>query len=367
MQKREGQALIVVVIIIAITMAIFANSYTTQLRFHSEQETEIYQREQALYLAETGINQMIFNINSGTTYNNGDSIDGNINGIGTYTTSYYSPDNSGFGGNAYIESIGTVGSISRKVFVSVQLGGISDAFKYCLFTSTGGRDGIANDSYFTNFIYGNNYKYNNSQATVPHPDWSKYSTHWERGYYFTGANATYQPFYWHDNNKVVYIEARDTSPTTLTIDFQNRRKIKLSIATNATNIIIKNMDGSFQWRPAKKFEGYTFPLITHSGSGRIEFDFNQIENFDETLKLSGFIYTAGYIEMKYDLWGILPISSGEIDGEIIEGNPHGKLGGNDGEETTIKYTKDYYTTPPPYFILPGDVTKVLPGSFREEF
>jgi type II secretory pathway pseudopilin PulG len=172
MKNRHGQALIIVVIIIAVIMAVFANSLTTQLRYHAQEETEIYQREQALYLAEMGINQMIFNINNGTTYNDGDTITGNFSDIGNYTATYHTPDDSGFGGSSYIESAGTVGKFTRKVFVSVQSGGSTDAFKYCLFTLTGGNDGV-DDANFYNPIWKvpTEYKYNLPPGSVtPYPD-----------------------------------------------------------------------------------------------------------------------------------------------------------------------------------------------------
>ena len=372
MKQRSGQALIIVVLIIAIVMAVFANSFTTQIRFHAREETEIYQREQALYLAEIGINQMIFNINSGITYNNGDAISNNVSGIGTYTTTYHTPDNSGYGGSAYIESVGTVGSFSRKIFTSIQSGGSSsEAFKYCLYTSAGGPDGVASNK-FKNYIY-STYLYNNSQSTTPYPDMSKYSTHWQKSYYFTGSSATYQPFYWGDNNKVVYIKAMGTPPTTLYIDFQNEEGINISIATNATNVVVQNMEGSFDWEPAEEYEGHIFPLLTHSGTGTVEFDFNSLNNWDSTLTLQGFIYTAGHLYMKYSyidlgFFGIIPLSNGKINGELIEKDPQNELGGIDGQETELNYITDYYSTPPPYFIVPnGDVTKVSPGSFREEY
>jgi len=71
--------------------------------------------------------------------------------------------------------------------------------------------------------------------------------------------------------------------------------------------------------------------------------------------------------MNYDIWGI-PISKGKINGEVIERDPQGKLGGDDGTKTQLNYITDYYNDPPPYFIVPNDnVTKVFPGSFREEY
>ncbi len=374
MKKRKGQALIIVVIIIAIIIAVFANSYTTRLRYHTQEETEIYQREQALYIAGIGVNQMIFNINNGTTYNDGDSITNNVSGIGTYATTYHTPDDSGYGGSAYIESVGTVGEISRKVFVSVQLGGSSDAFKYCLYTSTGGRDGIADDSYFNNSFYGNPFLYNKSQAVTPYPDPNYYNKNYSEKYKDLskkGNNPKYKVES-GDLGKVIYIETKDNA--TLTIDFEkiSQTSFNLSIITNAKNVTIKNLyprgtSSTITWSGAKnsKDNDSVYPVITHLGTDTTTFEFNNYYN--ATLKLNGFIYTAGDLYMNYDLLGIIPVSKGEFDGEVIEKDPQNKLGGDDGTRTTMNYVTDYYTNPPPHFIVPGSVTKVLPGSFREEY
>jgi len=66
--KRKGQALIIVVIVFGLIVSVFAISISTAMRSQALEETEIYQREQALYLAQMGINQIIYNINDGTTY-----------------------------------------------------------------------------------------------------------------------------------------------------------------------------------------------------------------------------------------------------------------------------------------------------------
>jgi len=115
--RRKGQAFIVVVLIFALIMSVFAISISTAMRSHALEETEIYQREQALYLAQMGINQMIYNINydgsTSTTSGNSPS------GIGTYIATYITPDSSGYGGIATIKGEGTVGQFIRKIFVSL--------------------------------------------------------------------------------------------------------------------------------------------------------------------------------------------------------------------------------------------------------
>ena len=117
--KRKGQALIIVVIVFGLIVSVFAISISTAMRSHALEETEIYQREQALYLAQMGINQMIYNINNGTTYTNGQSINGTSPDIGTYKATYITPDNSGYGGIATIKGEGTVGQFTRRIFVSL--------------------------------------------------------------------------------------------------------------------------------------------------------------------------------------------------------------------------------------------------------
>jgi len=367
MKQRKGQALIIVVLIIAIVMAVFASSYTTYLHYHALEETEIYQREQALYLAEIGINQMIFNINKGTVYNDGDSISNSVSGIGTFTATYHTPDNSGYGGSAYIESVGTVGEISRKIFASVQAGSnISDPFKYCLFTSTGGRDGVRS-RYFKNYIYGNQYKYNNSPSSTPYPDENYYNENYVEKYVEeTGTNPTYIVSS-QDLDKVIYIHTE--SDATLTVSFVNiyNETYNLSIITNAKDLILDKMGPAngddTNWYGAKnsKDNDSTYPIITHFGSGTVKFNFTYSYDDYTTLKLHGFIYTAGGVDMEYSYY-----SYGEIDGEVIERNPQGELGGPWGD-TSMNYVTDYYTNPPPHFIVPGTTTEVFPGSFREEY
>lgn len=380
MRKRNGQALIIVVIIIAIVMAVFANSLTTALRYHAEEETEIYQREQALYVAEIGINQMIFNMNNGATYSDGDQITGNApSSIGRYTTTYHTGDNFG-SGSAYIESKGRVGEVERTVFASVQLGGnSSDAFKYCLFTSTGGRDGVIDDSYFNNLIYGNAYKYNPPGTyAVPYPDPAYYNErNAEKVRDLSGNNTPTYTIKKGDlqKNNVIYIH---TDPdATLTIDFIkiSDYTFNLSIITDAKNVTIVNLPSNFfgdcTWNGARnsKDENKVYPVITHLGTGTLTLDYST--EWFSTLILHGFVYTGGSIDMKYTYfcwwWGCWRVTDGEINGEIIEQDPQGHLGGAYGDGTHLNYTTDYFTNPPPHFIIPGSETKILPGTFREEY
>ncbi len=383
MKKRKGQALIIVVIIIAIIMAVFANSYTTRLRYHAQEETEIYQREQALYIAGIGVNQMIFNINNGTTtYNDSDSITNNVSNIGTYATTYHTPDDSGYGGSAYIESVGTVGEISRKIFASIQAGGSSDAFKYCLFTSTGGRDGIADDSYFYNYIYDNNlYKYNAQSGTAPYPDPSFYSyangSAFEKVVTKKGKKPTYT-IQSGDLGKVIFIHTKNKNAT-LTVSFVNiyNKSYHLSVITDAKNVVFDKMgpaDGNdTNWYGAENSNdnNSVYPILVHLGIGTATFKFDHSYDDNTTLYLHGFIYTVGDIKMQYDTgwwFGNYTSSYGEFDGEVVEKNPQGNLGGDLSDGTTMNYVTDYYTNPPPHFIsLNGDVNKVFPGTFREEY
>jgi len=375
MRKRKGQALIIVVIIIAIVMAVFANSLTTAIRYHAEEETEIYQREQALYLAEMGINQMIFNINKNGDHSTIPPV--TVPGIGSYKTIYHAPDNSGFGGSAYIESIGTVGKgknkVTRRIFASVE--NTSDAFKYCLFTGTGGRDGVYDDTYFTNSTYGDAYKYNTNASLTPRPDhnYHKYAEKVKN----KSRNNTYK-IKSGDLGHVIYIrKPKPSLGDTLTIDFGilttlNKNSFSLSIITNAENVTIINLlPNGGEWSGARSSkDGEIYPVITHippDDKGTLTIDYSTAAWFS-TLTLEGFVYTGGHIDMEYNFFGWL--SSGEFHGEVIEGNPGERLGGGwPGIGTTMIYTRDYYNYPPPHFIIPLSEreTKVLPGTFREEY
>ncbi len=373
MKARRGQALIIVVIIIAIVSTVFVRNLFVWLNFHSREETEIYQREEALYLAETGINKMIFNINSGVNYLDGDSISANVPGIGSYEAIYHTPDDPFYGGSAYIESTGTVGEITRKVFASVMPSGSKYAFKYCLFTSTGGRDGIARNYYFTNYIYGNAYKYNRVSSFVPIPDRNFYSPKYaEKTISLSGATPEYD-IEETDLGKVLFIHTEDPDAS-LTVSFVNiyDASYKLSVITDAKNVTFDKMGPAngydTNWYGAENSldNNLVYPILVHLGTGTATFKFDYFYDGGTTLYLHGFVYTRGGISMSYISSFIYGNSYGEFDGEVMEGNPVGELGGQYGD-TEIEYVTDYYTNPPPHFILPDNVVKVLPGSFREEF
>ncbi len=366
-KERYGQALIITIIIIALIMAIFADGLTTVLRYHSTQETEIYQREQALYLAEAGVNQMLYNINSGIIYSNGDSISGSDPyGIGSYITTYYSPDTSGFSGSAYIKSVGVVGEYRRTIYTSI-IGGItSEAFKYCLYTAPGGSDGVYY-SYFTNFIYGSSYLYNTAPATLPYPDTVYYSSS------YAGVSETLYgrwPIFYvstADLNNVVYIHTVNPNAT-LIISFANiyDASYNISFITDAKNVYFTDLGAPYEdtyWYGAANpnDNNLVYPILVHFGTGTVTFDYSNYYNDYTTLHLYGFLYTYGGIDMEYNYY-----SYGEIDGEVMEQNPVGELGGPYGD-TQMSYVTDYYNNPPPHFIIPGSIIEPLVGSFREEY
>ena len=415
MKQRSGQALIIVVLIIAIVMAVFANSFTTQIRFHAREETEIYQREQALYLAEIGINQMIFNINSGITYNDGDSISNNVSGIGTYTATYHTPDNSGYGGSAYIESVGTVGSFSRKIFTSIQPGGnSSDAFKYCLYTTTGGYTKTNNGGYttitFTNKDYGSNYYYNKNATITPYPDWNWYTNinNYQSGkfveYDASATSATYNPYKNGDAGKVVFIHYDGDNPkATLKIKFTSNSiwdyfngssTIQISIITDYPKVKFvkigeyKNTSIGWDvvWDPVYYDSNHQFPAFLHkpflTSKSSVLFDYEDKANDTHTFSINGLLYSNSPVKFEYggQYWGFINVRSELIAKSLTTDWDYSEdyLGydvNNDNRmttETIFDYDPDghtdYYLYPPPHFIVPnGDVTKVFPGSFREEY
>ena len=386
MKNRQGQALIIVVIIIAVIMAVFANSLTTRLRYHTQEETEIYQREQALYLAEMGINQMIFKMNNKpATRTNGYKITGNSSGIGSYETTYYTPDGSGFGGSGYIESTGTVGDVSRKVFVSIVSS--SDAFKYCLYTASSGCDGISHpSSSLHNFQY-RGYTYNSTPGTLPSANLNAYKN-------IADSVSTF-PFYIytpatdHKEGELLFFDYPGGFWDTLILDFGNYTSINnVSIATNYPNVIIlvgANKNANITWTPASKtINGVltTLPIIVHSSSQAsssltIAFS-NAFSNVKgNTLNMKGFIFSSGNVDILYGNGKGKGKKQNRtnITGELMAESVDSTAGiAGDGTQLKIKrrrISQDYYKKPPPYFIVPNNDTtkifKMFPGSFREEY
>jgi hypothetical protein len=355
--KRKGQALIIVVIIFALIVSVFAISISTAMRSHALEETEIYQREQSLYLAQMGINQMIYNINDGETYRQPIS-DASPSGIGTYVATYYTPDTSSYDGNAYIKGEGTVGQYTRVVYASLQ--GSTEEFKYCLFTSTGGRDGVNSDSNFTNSVYGvdpiaKKYAYNTSAATIPTPDMSWYTDppNYEK-YHEYSSNTTYNPTTYNDTGKVVFINYTGSdSSDTLTITFTSS-PISLSLITNFPNIAT-NIDGTWD---SVSWNGLTYPILVHQiAYSNMQFNVNLKGN--KTLTLNGFVYTNATFTASYSAHSFLT-----INGEMVTNSLE-----NIADKIKFNYINDYFNNPPPHFIYTpsGAGVKFLPSSFREEY
>jgi len=311
--KRKGQAFIIVVIIFGLIVSVFAISISTAMRSQALEETEIYQREQALYLAQMGINQMIYNINNGADYTTplNNSITITAPGVpdAEGKAIYYKDDDikTKYGGAGYIEGIGTVNKsqsqpITRRIFISLT----SEAFKYCLYTSTGGRDAVNNDSYFNNPIYGNSYLYNTIAGMIPTPDTSFYLTDSNYDGVINAGNNDYTYIVPEaDLEKLVLVKFTKANKT-LTINFNNitSSNFQITIATNAKDVTIENIRPPDRtWSGAIR-DGITYPLLIHMGTGTVDMQLTEKYLWYEyDLTFQGFIYTGGSISITY--WRIL--------------------------------------------------------------
>jgi type II secretory pathway pseudopilin PulG len=354
--RQKGQALIVVVIIFALIMSVFAISISTAMRSNALEETEIYQREQDLYLAQMGINKMIYNINSGTTYTNGQYIAGTSpSGIGSYKATYITPDTSGFGGIATIKGEGTVGQFTRVIYSSLQGSGSAEVFKYCLYTSTGGKDSIGDPdtSYFLN-PFGPSYFYNPTGSyTIPSPDWSWYTT---AGNYQIkrdfSASTLYDPTSstTNDTGKVVFINyTGNVSSATLTISFNS--SIGLSVITNFPSITT-TINGTWN---SVNLSGLTYPILVHQTAySDTQFNINLKSN--RTLAINGFVYTNATFAASYSGQSNLT-----INGEMVANSL-----GDIADKIKFNYINDYFGKPPPHFIVSSSM-EFLPSSYREEY
>jgi len=72
--KRKGQTLVAVTITIAVISAIFARSITSTLARKGAEQALTFEKEQALYLAEMGVNEMLNYMNAGISYSKGQCI-----------------------------------------------------------------------------------------------------------------------------------------------------------------------------------------------------------------------------------------------------------------------------------------------------
>ena len=388
--KRKGQALIVVVIIFALIVSVFAISLSTSMHYQALEATEIYQREQALYLAQMAINQMIYNINDGANYTNP------LNNSITITAPsvpdaegkaiYYTPDDSGYGGMATVKGEGTVGKFPRVIYASLQPWGFKDAFKYCLFTATGNYTKTNYDEYptigFTNNTW-SDYTYNTFSATTPYPDWSWYtnSSNYPAELFvpidLTG-NQSYNPFT-SGSGKVVYIHYTGSTATdTLTVEFTSEDSstpnINLSIITDYPVVVFKhigtktngNKGWDTSWNPINYDPTHQYPLLIHNptltSSSSVTFNEDLKGNDNHTFTVNGLIYSKSSMKFLYSAKsppGTAYSGYITIKGELIANSLNTDW---DYNETTFTYSNNYFTNPPPHFIY-----KFLPHSFREEY
>lgn len=360
--RRKGYILIVTTIIIALILSGLLYATSIWLRTHATESTEIAQREIALYAAQYGINEMIYNLSTGTTYTNGQSISGTTPSGYSYTATYYTGDT--FGGTAYIQGVGTAGSFKRTIYASIvgTSGSTSEAFKYCMYTGTGGKDSLSgsDSTYFTNLEYGSNYYYNGSPGTLPVPDWSWYSTNYNASYN-PGTDYPTLTLPGSYDGKVLYVPYSGTNTSaTLTVNISGT--FSVSLITNYPNVIIK---GTGTWS-AVSYSGNTYyPVILHypsitSGS----LTFNLKGNY--SVILNGFLYAKGSVDIEYSAW-----SNFVLNGMLMAGSLENLVPGTKGN-FNINYPypsppqPDYYSNPPPHFSSPSGYY-YLPGSYREEY
>ena len=366
--RKKGYILIVTTIIIALILSGLLYATSIWLRTHATESTEIAQREIALYAAQYGINEMIYALNTngilnGYTITPGTQIAGSTPSGYSYKVTYYNTGDT-FGGTAYIKGVGTAkslqefdnpSSVKRTIYASIvgTSGSTSEAFKYCMYTGTGGKDSLTglDSTYFTNLKYGSNYYYNSSPGTLPVPDW---------GWYSNNCNASPPPgntsinLPGGYNGEVLYIPYSGSDPSaTLTITISGT--FFVSLITNYPNVVIQ---GSGTWN-AVSYSGNTYyPVILHYPSittGSLKFDLTG----NNSVTLSGFVYTKGNFSIGYSGW-----SSFTLNGMLMAGSL-GYIAPKNGT-FKINYTNDYYSNPPPHFSSPSGYY-YLPGSYREEY
>jgi hypothetical protein len=378
--RRKGQALVVVVLVFALIMSVFATSISTAMRSQAFEETEIYQREQALYIAQMGINQMIYNANNGTTYASGQTITGTSpSGIGSYKATYVTPDVSGYGGIAAIKGEGTVGQFTRVIYSSLRGSGSTDAFRYCLYTAQGGYTKTHTQHNqqdypsisFANLIYGG-YAYNTASGTPPTPEWTWYATNYTKLISTGYSTYDYNPFA-SDNGKVVYVKYTGSGTrATLNLILDGGSSISLSVMTDYPRIVVRDVNtstsgGSFAWNPAS-YGGTTYPIIVHNPSStsnsRLYFSLDNDSHYtNKQIRLNGFVYSNSATSVFYDSSHPAYVN---FNGEIVAKSFSTD---SDYDETTFTYTTDYFASPPPHFTYTpsGAGVTFLPGSYREEY
>jgi hypothetical protein len=340
---------------------------------------------------------MIYALNTngvlnGQTINPGSPINGTTPSGYPYTVTYYNTGDT-FGGTAYIKGVGTAGSFKRTIYASI-IGGNSEAFKYCLFTQTGGYTKTNYGSYPTitmsNSSY-SGYTYNQNGATVPNPDWTWYtnSANYPSGVFtqlelsdlsITIYNSSFVYYISPSNyNGVIYVHYTENWwSDTLNINFDGGN-YDISIITDFPNVnIVLNWDNKDTiWKPAKiVYENSTdkwknqapspkemeCPAFLHKSStpdqSNVAFDLTNAKS-NQTFTVQGFLYSNSPVTFSYgSAWGHLNIN-GTLFAKSLTTDW-------DYNETTFNYTKDYYNNPPPHFGSASGFT-YLPGSYREEY
>jgi len=365
--RKKGYILIVTTIIIALILSGILYATSIWLRTHATESTEIAQREIALYTAQYGINEMIYNLNTGTAYTNGQSISDTTPSGYSYTATYYTGDT--FGGAAYIKGVGTAGSFTRTIYASiVGTSGsttTSEAFKYCMYTGTGGKDSLSgsDSTYFTNQKYGSNYYYNSSSGTLPVPDWSWYSANYSASYN-PGTDYPSLNLPGGYDGEVLYVPYSGTNTSaTLTITISGT--FSISLITNYPNVVIQGSNNGLSTWNAASYKNNTYPVILHYPSittGSLAFSLQG----NDKIVLNGFVYTNSQFGITYS-----GKSTFTLNGMLMAGSLRNLLPNQNGTfKINYPYPSppqpDYYSNPPPHFSSPSGYY-YLPGSYREEY
>ncbi|BAL81444.1 hypothetical protein [Caldisericum exile] len=389
---KKGYILIVTTVVIALILTGLLYATSVWLRTHAMELSEISQREIALYVAQYGINEMIYNLNAGSSYSNGQSISGTTPSGYSYTATYYTGDT--FGGIGYIKGVGTVGNFTRTVYGSIIGGSSSEAFKYCLYTQTGKytkTNSNSNIITMNNPIY--NLTYNLEPASVPIPDFASYTnpnnypanTFKKRNY--SSDNVTYRVFI--DANKVVFLNYTGSSPSaTLTIDFAHNSatSVNITIITNfpAVKFIhlgtkANEIEGrDFSWNPISYNQTTKYPVFIHyptlTSNSSVNLNLDYLGNDGNTFTINGLFYSNSNVSIEYGgfYWGFVnfkaPLFAKSLSTDwdylevLIDLNNDSRL----TTETIFDYTLDTFKYPPPYFMGTSGYSYLV-GSYREEY
>ncbi|MGB9832836.1 MAG: hypothetical protein ACPLPP_04970 [Caldisericum exile] len=387
---RKGYILIVTTFIIAAMLTGLLYATNIWMRTHSTELSEITQREIALYVAQYGINEMIYNLNVGVTYTNGQSISGTTPSGYQYTATYYTNDT--FGGVAYIKGVGTAGNFTRTVYASITRG-TSEAFKYCLYTSNGGftktNSNAPNTITMNNPIYG--LTYNKSSAVVPEPDFNQYTNpnNYPPNTFIqidTQNNYNFKVFNYKD--KVVFINYTGNNTNgTLTVDFgdPSATSINITIITNfpIVNFIHLGTNSSgnsgrnFTWNSVSYNSTTKYPVFIHkptlTSRSSVNLNLDYLGNNGKTFTINGLFYSNSNVSIAYggSYWGFVDFKASlfakslTTDWDYLETSDINR-DGRITTETIFDYTVDSYKYPPPYFNVFTGSSYLVP-SYREEY